>query len=284
MYPDKFLLPLYRNILHLSLGRGEQTLAKIDALIFNLQRKTVIHCNKNISILLPPDPHFFRYLIKSHEQHVSNAISNLAKDGDVVVDVGANIGYFSAYAAAAVGKFGQVFCLEPEAKNFEYLKANCDLIQRSGFNCSAFQLAASSVSGQATLNIHRYSTYHAIEDEQHNLDKVENKQLIKTVTLDEWSQSQALTNISLLKIDTEGHEPKVLEGARQLFEARAIDFVILECRSDYLANFIDEFCKEFSLNQLVWDGQDWHQTTLQSLAYKTECLLSKEPISPTLLC
>lgn len=284
MYPDQILIPFYRNILHLSLGRGEHTLAKIDSFLFKAQRQVTISRDNNIFIELPPEPHFFRYLIKSHERHVSQAISKLVKNGDVVVDVGANIGYFSAYAAAAVGKQGQVFCFEPESKNFEYLRVNCDLINRQGFKCSAYNLAASSACGKATLNIHRYSTYHAIEDDYHSLDKVETTQVINTVTLDEWAKSQNIKNISLLKIDTEGHEPRVLEGSKRLFEAKTIDFVILECRSEHLASYIDNFCKEFNLHQLVWDGRSWHKTTLQSLTYKTECLLSLQPTSPISLC
>lgn len=284
MYPEQILIPLYQNILRLSLRRGEHTIAKIDTFLFKSQRKITINYENRICIILPPDPHFFRYLIKSHERHISDAIGKLAKNGDVFVDVGANIGYFSAYAAAAVGKQGQVFCFEPEAKNFKCLRVNCELIQRFGFNCSAYNLAVSSTSGKATLNIHRHSTHHAIEDDHHHLDKIENTQVISTVTLDEWTQSQSIKNISLLKVDAEGHEPRVLEGAKRLFEARAINFTILECRSKQLAMFIDNFCKEFSLYQLVWDGGSWRKNTVQSLKFSTECLLSTQPILPTSLC
>lgn len=284
MYPEKFLASLYRNVLRLSLGRGEHTLAKLDALLFKSQRQVTISFDGNISVVLPPNPHFFRYLIKTHERHISNAITKLVKNGDLVVDIGANLGYFSAYAAAAAGKQGQVFCFEPEAKNFKYLKVNCDLIQQRGLKCSAYKLAASSACGKAILNVHRYSTYHAIEDDHHHLDKIESTQVINTVTLDEWTESQGIRRISLLKIDTEGHEPRVLEGSRRLFESKAIDFVILECRSKQLASFIDNFCQEFNLHQLAWDGSGWHSANLQSLNYKTECLLSTQPTSPTSLC
>jgi FkbM family methyltransferase len=284
MYPAQLLVPIYLNLLRLTSGRGEHTIAKIDALLFKSNRKITINYENNIFIFLPPEPHFFRYLSKSHEQHVSKAIIKLVKNGDVVVDIGANLGYFSAYAAARVGKQGQVLCFEPEAKNFEYLKLNCELMQKSGFKCLAYQLAASSNNGKARLNIHRYSTYHAIEDEFHHLDRVETTQIINTVTLDEWTEAQGLKNISFLKIDTEGHESKVLEGSRKLFERKAVDFVILECRSEQLASFIDNFSREFNLHQLVWDGNKWHQTNLQSLSYKTECLLSLQPILPSLLC
>jgi FkbM family methyltransferase len=279
MYPEKFLAPIYRNLLNFSSRRGERTLARVDSLLFNFPRTITFNQNGEVSIVLPPDPHFFKYLIKSHETHISNAIQKLLKPGDLFLDIGANIGYFSAYAASAVGKTGQVFCFEPEAKNFEYLQVNCDRLQKLGYNCSAFQLAASSMTGTATLNLHRYSTYHAIEDTHHKLDRVEGMQTITTVTLAQWFQSQALPKISLAKIDTEGHEPKVLEGAIELFEKRLIDFTVLECRSDYIANYIDEFAKQFNLYQFCWDGFRWSPSSLRNIENRSDCLLSTQPIS-----
>src|SRR3954471_21826173 len=48
-------------------------------------------------------------------------------DGDTVADIGAHVGYFSIIASRLVGPSGQVFAFEPEAANFEVLKANCIL-------------------------------------------------------------------------------------------------------------------------------------------------------------
>ena len=71
MYPEKLLIPLYRNLLRLSSGRGAHTLAKVDASLFNFQREVYINSDGRVSILLPPNPHFLGYLLKAHEPHVS---------------------------------------------------------------------------------------------------------------------------------------------------------------------------------------------------------------------
>lgn len=283
MYPRQFLTPIYMNLLGLFSGRGVQTISKLDSFLFNFPREVEIVADSSVSILLPPDPHYIGYLWKLHELHVSQAIANLAKSGDTVVDIGANVGYFSAYAVAAVGKQGKVFCLEPEPKNFTYLQQNCDRLQNNGFDCRAYKLAASNLAGRVNLRVHRLSTYHSIEDNAHELDRVEKIEGINTVRLDDWAESENISRISLLKIDTEGHEPRVLEGASRLYKARAIDYTILECRSEQIANYIDNFSQELKLYQLVWDGEKWCSCSAQSIENRTDCLLSLQPVSPDML-
>lgn len=277
MYPTSRLSPTYRRILWLTSGRGEHTLARLDAKLIKLKRQ--ITFGSEAAIIVPPDPHFFRYLIQSHESHVSNALQRICKAGSTVLDIGANIGYFVACAADIVGKRGTVIGFEPESQNFKYLDINCQALRSYGFKCRAYQYAISSEIGNASLNIHKYSTYHSI-GKSCQFDKVGNCQIVETITLDEWTEINGVEHIHCLKVDTEGHEKDVLTGARELFSKGAIDNSILECRSDELSAFIDEFAKEFNLHQLVWDGQKWHQSALSSFDYKTECLLSKETISP----
>lgn len=271
------LIPLYTNLLRVSKGRGAHTLARWDSKLFMGERTIAISNRTQISI--PSDPHFFGYLTKSHENHVSDALKLLCEEGDTVIDIGANIGYFTAYAADIVGYKGKVFCFEPEAQNFKYLDDNCHLLGKQGFACKASCLAISSASGTATLNIHRHSTYHTL-NANHQLDNVEDQKIVHTISLDEWTEANSISHIHFLKIDTEGHEKDVLLGCRELFDREAIDYVLLECRSEHLSRFIDDFAQEFSLCQLVWDGEKWHQATLSEFDYKTECLLSKKIISP----
>ncbi len=85
-------------------------------------------------------------------------------------------------------------------------------MQKSGFKCLAYQLAASSNSGKARLNVHRYSTYHAIEDEFHHLGKVESTQVINTVTLDQWAEAQGLKKIPFSKLMPKDMNQKFWKG------------------------------------------------------------------------
>lgn len=276
MYPQKLLIPIYKNVLKASHGRGAHTLAKLDVFIFKNKREIFIDETKNISLFLPANPHFLGFVLKTHEQHVTNMMAILLKDGDTVVDVGANVGYFSTWAAVFVGKMGRIFALEPEEKNLEILAENTKSLRERGFNCQEFGLAASNSTGTAVLRLHRHSTYHSIDDEHHILDKVEATQIINTVKLDDWVLDSGIERISLLKVDTEGHEIQVLEGARDLYEAKRVDYTILECRSQHIYKYVSSFCKEFNLALSIWDGSQWHSDDLDDVEPKLECLISNE--------
>ena len=61
---------------------------------------------------------------QQYEPHVTKALRNLLKPGDVFVDVGANIGYFTLLASTLVGPSGNVISFEPNPNN-------CELLRRS---------------------------------------------------------------------------------------------------------------------------------------------------------
>jgi FkbM family methyltransferase len=272
MYPQKLLIPIYKNILKASHGRGSHTLAKLDAIVFRYEREVFI--DEEVSIYLPANPHFFGYLLKTHESHIKNLMSKLLNKGDVVVDIGANIGYFTAWAAAFVGTTGKVFSMEPEKNNLKILSKNVDSLRYKGFGCYWFELAASNQNGTATLSIHRHSTYHSIEDDYHILDKVEGIQKINTIKLDDWAINNQVEHISLLKVDTEGHETNVLEGATRLYEQRRIDYTILELRSQHIYEYVRNFCNEFNLVLSIWNGDQWQSDSLDEITPKLEGVIS----------
>jgi FkbM family methyltransferase len=283
MYPVKTLTSIYNFILKLTQKRGSITLAKIDCFLFKINRNIKIGNDGSIYLELPPDPHFFGYLTQTHENHVSRAIERLVTKGDVIIDIGANIGYFSAYCLNAVGKEGKVYSIEPESRNFGYLSNNCVHWNKLGFNIKSYQLAVSSTNGELKLNIHRYSTYHTLENSNNCLDKIENTQTVSVITLDSWTTQEKINSISLLKIDTEGHEIKVLEGATSLFEKGRVEMAILECRDDQIAEFIDNFSTKFNLHQYVYDSSDWIESRSLPIKNRLESLVSKKYISLSIL-
>ena len=83
------------------------------------------------------------------EPHVTAVVRQLLGPGDVFVDVGANIGYFTLLGARLVGSRGRVHALEPSARAYPELVAN---IERNGLtNVVPERVAAGATSGEATL-------------------------------------------------------------------------------------------------------------------------------------
>lgn len=135
-------------------------------------------------------------------------------EGDIVIDVGANIGYYTLIFAQLVGSSGKVFAFEPESKNFEILKKNIEINNYQ--NIVAEQKIVSDKSGIVKLFI----AEHGIVGHRINQQKSSQKFIeVESIILDNYIKKLNLDNkINFIKIDVEGSEPKVLEGAKEIMQ------------------------------------------------------------------
>jgi FkbM family methyltransferase len=144
----------------------------------------------------------------------------------VFFDVGANIGQTSSTALASFPE-ALVFAFEPDKTSFDALIRN---IHNARFQ--AHNLALSDRPGEA-----RFFDYGAlatsnslVENSQYAL-RAQHAATVRTVqceTLDAFCDRNAINEIDVLKIDTEGHELAVLEGASAMFAADRVRFVYVE--------------------------------------------------------
>ena len=84
------------------------------------------------------------------EPYETSLLLRLLQPGDVFVDVGANIGYFSVLAASLVGEQGAVFSFEPDPNNYRLLCANMALNAFDG-NSVTVEAALSDLAGEGRL-------------------------------------------------------------------------------------------------------------------------------------
>jgi FkbM family methyltransferase len=152
---------------------------------------------------------------------VSECLLRLAAPGDRAYDVGANIGYTALVLARAVGPGGSVVAFEPHPEIFADLEANV-----GGTVVEAVPAAVSAAPGAATLHIPVEFGFNrgvaTIEPTASETAAIE----VRTVTLDE--QVGPDESIGVLKIDVEGHELAVLQGASQLLAERRIRHIVFE--------------------------------------------------------
>ncbi len=145
----------------------------------------------------------------NYEREVAAVFRRLLKPGMGVLDVGANIGYFTMLSASLVGPGGHVTAVEPNDRNVRLLEASRRL---NGFGCvSVLQVAAGRESGLLTLNTsHSNGTTSGLGATQR---AVLAARTIPALRLD--SVLDQDRRINLIKIDVEGAEYNALLGTRE---------------------------------------------------------------------
>lgn len=152
-----------------------------------------------------------------YEQEEMTFVNSVLTPGDVAIDIGAHIGFFALQMAHAVGESGVVYAFEPLARNADLLERS---IRENEFeNRLLLQRAAvSDTTGSGTLRFARetLNTGGAFlsEDDVPGLGNLVTER-IPTVRLDDLELRRP---VKLIKMDVEGAEPRVLEGARSLIE------------------------------------------------------------------
>lgn len=160
-----------------------------------------------------------------YEKEESDRLHDLIKPGMTVIDVGANIGYYSTMLAALVGKEGWVFAYEPHPTNFALLRTNREINKQ--WQLYIRNVAVSSIEGWLYLMLSPISSgMHTLEKAmlERETYRTTERLEVRTVMLDEERKYQYHTNgrmsgVDFMKVDVEGHEVEVLEGAEQLLNA-----------------------------------------------------------------
>lgn len=147
-----------------------------------------------------------RVALGKYEPYETKLILRQTKTGDTVVDVGANIGYYTILLADKVGKTGKVYAFEPDEISFEILLKN--IKENNLKNIEAINAALGSKIGK--LKLHKSKENfgdHKLYGRDKDIEKV------KIINLDDYLKN---IKINLMKIDTQGWEPEVIEGAKNI--------------------------------------------------------------------
>ncbi len=177
-----------------------------------------------------------------YESVETDIVKTNVKKNDIVVDVGANIGYYTLLMAknnAVVNSY------EPEPQNFNLLKKNV-ILNNFSSNINLFNKAVSDFNGNSKLVLSDHSTG------QHKLDT----NRFGTRTIDVEVTKIELDKIDFAKIDVEGTELNVLKGMKTLPNKMLVEFNSInlkESGSNYndFFNFLNKYkIKEISKSGL----------------------------------
>ena len=173
-------------------------------------------------------------------------LTKVLERGSCFIDVGAHIGMHTLAAAQKVGHEGRVVSFEPCSANFNLLQKSLCLREYQGF-VTVHNAAVSKVPGKSQLHLARISGYHSLFpiDETASADaKLEE---VNVVTLDQVLPSDV--EVSIIKIDAEGSETDILEGAKQTLSRNPDVALIVEYGPSHLRRVgqsSEEWFKSFS--------------------------------------
>jgi FkbM family methyltransferase len=141
-----------------------------------------------------------------YEPFETDLVAAHVKKGDVVLDIGANIGYYTLLFARQVGETGRVFAFEPDPVNFSLLKRN---VQRNGYrNVELIQKAVAAQTGTLPLYLSDDNRGdHRVYDSHDGRPSIE----IEAVSLDDFFKDFG-GRIDFIKMDIQGAEGGALRG------------------------------------------------------------------------
>ncbi|MEM8894112.1 MAG: FkbM family methyltransferase [Bacteroidota bacterium] len=151
------------------------------------------------------------------------------KDGDVVLDVGANIGWYSSLISRFEHADIKIHCFEPDPDNYDCLIHNLKLNHAD--KVSAHNLGVSDTTGTKTLYLYKKSN-----TGRHSMLEINTGDSIdvKTVSFDDFLKEQQIdvSKVKFLKIDIEGFEYYAFKGGSQLLGS--LPYIIAEYSPGYM--------------------------------------------------
>lgn len=155
------------------------------------------------------------YLLSGFEVRTLQRYAQLVREGDIVLDVGANIGAHTLPLAQLVGPRGKVFSFEPTAYAFAKQQANIALNPELAPRIYAQQMMLMANEGEA-LPEAVYSSWPLTESEElhkQHRGRLKETSGAKQGTLDAFLKSAGVENVNFIKLDVDGNESDVLAGA-----------------------------------------------------------------------
>ncbi len=193
-------------------GENKQIIKRVEC-----GAKLILYPDSKLSELI------FRHNFESAERQFH---SHYLKAGDIYVDVGANIGLFTVIAASKVGQDGVVYAFEPADLPRNRLIKN---VRLNGFgNVYVISKALSNRSRQDSIFIplDGHDAWSSLGKPTAGQDVIE--QTVQMIKWDDFAKENAVGKVAMMKLDVEGWESKVLEGASALLSSKQAPLLQVE--------------------------------------------------------
>jgi FkbM family methyltransferase len=180
------------------------------------------------------------------EPHCTMLLSKLDLTDGIVIDVGANYGYYSVLLSRYVNPGGIVYALEPDVRTLARLNHNLEINQCN--NVFAVPYAISDTQKFQYIVLYEAEPWKNHLAQTYSLNEKQKVLPILTLSLDLFSLTIERKKIRLVKIDVEGAEVEALTGAMQLMKDVRPVFLI-ELHSKENTNTVSHLLAEA---QYIW--------------------------------
>ncbi len=204
---------------------------------------------------------------KLYEQETCQFLAAILQDGDAFIDVGAHVGWFTTFAAALVGPTGEVWSVEPNRSNFAHLVDH--IAMNEAWHVRPLHMAMGNRRTVEPLTIatdndggHSVRTVHDTTARAEAL-AADGVQPTYVATLDDLLLNRPFASLKAIKIDAEGAEHAIMQGAEQLLARHRVPYVIAEMNSACL--------------EIAGSGEMAFRNFMTSLGYSTHFFHPTKP-------
>jgi FkbM family methyltransferase len=190
------------------------------------------------------------------EPHVTLAFRRGLRAGDVCIDIGAHIGYYTLLGSKLVGPVGHVYAFEPSPSRYQALAAN--LVRNGLTNVTALNLAAGVGDGSAVLyEAPRMNTGNSglsprlldspVAGQAEDYGRVE----VRVCAVDCVVPVEVFSRVRVIKVDVEGYEVEALRGLESILDVGAPIALIVEMSPQWSVedpvSFVEGLCARYGL-------------------------------------
>ena len=212
------------------------------------------------------------FLHGSYEEFETETLKKIIKKNDIVLDVGANIGYFTLLFAKLVGENGKVYAFEPEPTNFDLLKKN---FETNGYkNVILVRKALSDKTGKTKLFLsNKNAGEHMMVGTKENRHSIE----IEMITGDDYFRDFS-GQINFIKMDIQGAEIDALRGMSSLLQKMNEIKIMIEFAPKWLKNFGNDPLELLSLlNEYDFKLSEIDRSSKKIIPIDSQELIKKYP-------
>ncbi len=201
---------------------------------FIIKSETSIRdCFGNVKFAIYPKNEMTRilYVSRTYEEETMNFLQKELKHSDIFLDIGANNGTYSMFCSRLCK---QAFAFEPSKRDFARLKKNKEL--NNFTNLTIENVGLSNQKNKATILI--ADDYHSGQNTMetkfvYSSVALKEKQEINLIKLDDYVKEKEIKKIDVIKIDVDGHEMMVLEGAKDIIDEKKPRAIIFEIVTEW---------------------------------------------------